>query len=913
MAHYYLIYSLILFPLLLNAQTLDYGCEAVNFGIDADIYANGSLFGNAAGFNTDTDDWFENDMIYPGNGIGIIDTTGAYYFMTQFQLNQNFSITRKMSVPLNSIRNGVRYMDAVYGRDLYGGNNATDTTAFTSASKNGENPMIWNTGPMNVTPKNDLIDCYGHLRRDGITPYDDMWLMVGFSRVSNTGSSYFDFELYAADITYDNATGFTSAGADEGHTAWQFDAAGNITRIGDFVMTVDFSTNQDPNIELRIWVSRNDYQTITPVNFNYGTQFDGASTASNFGYAEILPLNASSVGCGLSNSAGSAAPPWGTRDPGGNFTFVYDRYQLVEIGVNLNALGIDPSLSVNYDGTNACIIPFSAIMFKARASQSFTAQLKDFSGPYPFGVMNTIPVDIVGDTIDCETPIVELYPAIVTADAYYHWETIDGNILTNPDSSHILVDSPGTYILHGAPSFGCLEVSDTFVVIEDIVVPNAYILSDTVWDCGNAIAHLMGGEDGYTYNWTGPNGYTSTSQDIIVSTPGTYILEVINQSVFCADYDTIYFPDYPCTPLPIGTLPSDSNIVVVIDSIAPTFSPPADITLLCDEDYTNLTITGDATDEYDNCDPFIGQAVYSDTLAMGCTGTGVITRTWVLTDGCGNQTSFEQAITLIDTVPPTFTVPADITVDCDIDINDVTITGDVTDETDNCDGLIGEATYTDSINMSVRCIGSGSIHRSWELTDACGNVTTHVQLITIIDTIGPIFTIPPDVTLSCETDISNLAITGDVLDESDNCDPNPGEATYIDSLAIPQPCSGSRWIQRIWSLHDACGNETVQIQNLFLIDTIAPEFTVPADVTIDCSMDVNDLLTVGDVIDESDNCDLNIGQASYVDSLVAGDPCGGSSVIYRLWSLSDGCNNTVEHLQQITLIDTICTHFYLAS
>ena len=71
-----------------------------------------------------------------------------------------------------------------------------------------------------------------------------------------------------------------------------------------------------------------------------------------------------------------------------------------------------------------------------------------------------------------------------------------------------------------------------------------------------------------------------------------------------------------------------------------------------------------------------------------CEGEQIITRTWTLTDDCGNTTTHDQIITVEDTTPPTFTVPADITIykdaTCGYDA-DVTITGDVTDEADNCD------------------------------------------------------------------------------------------------------------------------------------------------------------------------------------------------------------------------------------
>ncbi|WP_299229833.1 hypothetical protein, partial [uncultured Psychroserpens sp.] len=74
----------------------------------------------------------------------------------------------------------------------------------------------------------------------------------------------------------------------------------------------------------------------------------------------------------------------------------------------------------------------------------------------------------------------------------------------------------------------------------------------------------------------------------------------------------------------------------------------------------------------------------------------VITRTWTLTDDCDNTTTLVQTITIEDTTAPTFTVPADITIECDQDPNELTLTGDVTDEADNCStGL--EATFSDVV------------------------------------------------------------------------------------------------------------------------------------------------------------------------------------------------------------------------
>ena len=360
-----------------------------------------------------------------------------------------------------------------------------------------------------------------------------------------------------------------------------------------------------------------------------------------------------------------------------------------------------------------------------------------------------------------------------------------------------------------------------------------------------------------------------------------------------------------------GNVADGTQEITIIDTIPPTFTVPVDVTLSCETDFDDLTITGDVIDEADNCDSNIGEAIYTDSIntAAGCIGSIVIYRIWSLTDACGNANTQIQEITSLDTVPPIFSTPADVTLSCETDVTDLIITGDVLDESDNCDSNIGQAVYADSLVLGNPCPGSDIIYRRWSLVDACGNTTTSIQQITLVDTVAPVFTIPADVTLSCEMDPNDLTSTGDVLDESDNCDPNIGSASYVDSLQVGQPCPGSTTILRYWSLSDACGNATVLVQQITLIDTTGPVFSAPPDITISCENDVNDLVIVGDVVDESDNCDPNIGQAVYTDSLDTNSGCPGGSRIFRRWSLSDACGNYTEHIQQIMQVDTVAPVF----
>ncbi|HOY33015.1 MAG TPA: hypothetical protein PKW80_14140, partial [Bacteroidales bacterium] len=152
-----------------------------------------------------------------------------------------------------------------------------------------------------------------------------------------------------------------------------------------------------------------------------------------------------------------------------------------------------------------------------------------------------------------------------------------------------------------------------------------------------------------------------------------------------------------------GNSASCMQTISIFDNTMPIFTAPADITISTDSACTydvSVLHVGDVTDEWDNCSTGI-EATYSDVVTAGsCEGTYVITRTWSLTDNCGNAAASQiQVITVQDTTLPVFTAPADITIStdsaCTYDVS-VLHVGDVTDEWDNCSTGI-EATYSDVV------------------------------------------------------------------------------------------------------------------------------------------------------------------------------------------------------------------------
>ena len=368
-----------------------------------------------------------------------------------------------------------------------------------------------------------------------------------------------------------------------------------------------------------------------------------------------------------------------------------------------------------------------------------------------------------------------------------------------------------------------------------------------------------------------------------------------------------------------GNSASGSQIITVKDTIAPTFTTPADTTIFadtyCDFD-ASTSKTGDVTDEADNCSTTGLAATFTDkdTVPGNCDGEKVITRIWTLIDGCGNSASGSQIITVKDTIAPTFTTPADTTIFadtyCDFDAS-TSKTGDVTDEADNCSTTGLAATFTDKDTVPGNCDGEKVITRIWTLIDGCGNSASGSQIITVKDTIKPVFAnIPVATTISCDE-----TVPGDpgTVTASDNCNGDVTASIVFTpgTLVADTNCPNSGIITHKWIVNDGCGNIAEATQEITVTDAIDPTFTTPEDITIytdaACQFDASVEVT-GDVTDEADNCSTDLN-ATFVDRDTVPGNCEGEKVINRIWTLTDGCGNFATGSQIITVKDTIAPTF----
>lgn len=248
-----------------------------------------------------------------------------------------------------------------------------------------------------------------------------------------------------------------------------------------------------------------------------------------------------------------------------------------------------------------------------------------------------------------------------------------------------------------------------------------------------------------------------------------------------------------------GNSASCTQTISVTDTTAPMIVQcPGYIQVTCEQG-TDPSMTGVPT-ATDNCDP-APTATYSDSVDNGqCPIASIITRTWTVSDACGNTATCLQTIKVRDTRRPVLTCPPDRTINCG-ESKQPSNTGYAT-ATDGCD-TNPRITYCDDVCGQCPKI----IRRTWRATDDCGNCATCVQTITVVDNQAPVITCPPDVTRSCGQSTSPGS-TGRATAE-DNCDSCP-DVSYCDTRV--GCCPGPVTITRVWTARDRCGNRSTCTQ-----------------------------------------------------------------------------------------------------
>jgi gliding motility-associated-like protein len=330
---------------------------------------------------------------------------------------------------------------------------------------------------------------------------------------------------------------------------------------------------------------------------------------------------------------------------------------------------------------------------------------------------------------------------------------------------------------------------------------------------------------------------------------------------------------------------------IIDDTTDPVLAAiPADITVDCQ---APAPIMPTATD---NCAAIINIVLVADTVTT-CANSYVVTRTWTAMDDCGNTDSDVRVITVEDNTAPMVTAPADVTVECDL----VPVPGTPT-VTDMCD--INPTIVFTTNTVPGTCPNEYVITRTWMATDACGNMASDNQVITVQDNTLPTITgiLPVDITVACNA-IPTAPVVGTDILGADNC--GLGSFDYLESTTQgvdADMCSFYEYtLTRTWTAIDLCGNTMVHIQMITVEDNNDPSFTIPVDLLVDCE-DVNNLAITGQPINVSDGCD-NTPDVTFVDNITVLGSCPFNYTLARTWTVTDACGNLFSDVQTILVQD----------
>ena len=342
----------------------------------------------------------------------------------------------------------------------------------------------------------------------------------------------------------------------------------------------------------------------------------------------------------------------------------------------------------------------------------------------------------------------------------------------------------------------------------------------------------------------------------------------------------------------IGT--NSQTVSFTRDTTIPIIAITAATALGCNPSVANINNAFGTATVTDNCSS--GLLATSSTAAeintSGCIYS--TTRTWTVTDNCGNIGTNSQTVTYTrDTTAPVLVgVPANTSAQC----NALPVAATVT-ATDGC----SVATVSAAVDVITpgSCSGNYSITRTWTATDLCGNSSTASQIITVTDTTPPVLLgIPANVIVQCNA-IPAVPGVG-VVTATDNC----GTATVTGPVIVNTAgsCVGSSIITRTWTATDQCGNSTTATQTITVTDTTAPILAnIPSNVSVLCSSIPSP--PASGVVTATDNCSAATVSAS-VDVITPGS-CSGSFIITRTWTATDQCGNSATASQIIMVSDYI--------
>ena len=459
--------------------------------------------------------------------------------------------------------------------------------------------------------------------------------------------------------------------------------------------------------------------------------------------------------------------------------------------------------------------------------------------------------------------------------------SLDINTLTPGDDYWVSVDDDltnGTFTL-------CINCSPLSVNVSGTDI-TCFGLND-----GSATASATGGTAPYTYLWTGPGSFVSTSSIITNLIPGTYNVTVTDSKSDFINGSAII--SQPALALN-GSISSQTNV---------SCSGGSD---------GSVTVAGAGGTGPYQYKLDAGSYQVSGVFGSLSAGSYVVT---VKDDHNCTVTVPVTITTIADVVVPVLTCPAPISVQCSADVpspygNFVSFTGAGGSAVDNCAVSAATFAFVSDVTDGLNC--PETITRTYHIADNSGNFGTCTQAIIIKDTQAPTWTTAAgalNTSVSCSDATAITAAQALFPVAADNCDADVTNIVKVAGAFVPGACEGSGTYTNTWTVTDDCANvSAVYTQVITLSDTQAPTWTTAAgalNTSVSCS-DATAITAAQALFPvAADNCDADVTNIVKVAGAFVPGACEGSGTYTNTWTVTDDCANvSAVYTQVITLSDT---------
>ncbi len=297
----------------------------------------------------------------------------------------------------------------------------------------------------------------------------------------------------------------------------------------------------------------------------------------------------------------------------------------------------------------------------------------------------------------------------------------------------------------------------------------------------------------------------------------------------------------------------DPNAALVYSQSPEVFSAPTNVTVVCASDVpvgaTDLAGLYALGGYYSAGTATVS---YSDNTNITI-GSGVITRTYTVTDACSAQSIASQTITVSDTIPPVVTPLPNLTLSADLGTCSKSNVTWTVIASDNC---VLASVVSIPPSGSTFEVGSSTVTNI--ATDTSGNATITTFTVTVNDTQSPSANVPANIVTTNDAGQCSAVVSFTLPAQTDNC----GVATTVATPASASTFSvGATTVTVV--VTDIHGNKATNTFSVTVNDTETPVI----------SWSFTNL-----VLDAGANCQTLMPDVTGTNYIQAFDNCSGTNL-----------------------------------